>query len=79
MMSKFGSVRFFTNFCGTVNWTDGPVQALPVNRRPNARFGSNFGPVLVQGSSNRELNLNRFQKLSRAQESKLAQENELKL
>ena len=68
MMSKFGSVQVFTHFCGTVNWTDGPVQALLVNRGPNARFGSNFGPVLVQGSSNQEPNLDKFQNHPRAQE-----------
>ena len=68
-MSKFGSVQFFTNFCGTVNWTEGPVQALSVNCGLNGRFGSNFGPVLVQGSSNRELNVINFKNCPGAQKT----------
>ncbi len=64
VMSKFGSVRFFTHYCGTVNWTDGPVRALLANRGLNPRFSSNFGPVLVRGSLNREPNLYEFQKSS---------------
>ena len=71
VMSKFGSVRFFTLFLWTVNWTLSPVQVILVNRGPNARFGSNFGPVLVLGSPNREPNLYIFQKMSKNTEIEL--------
>jgi len=71
VMSKFSSVWCFTLFPWTANWTEGLVQVILVNCGLNARFSSNFGPVLVLGSWNQEPNLYIFWKMSMNMKNKL--------
>ena len=49
-------VRFFDLFARTPNLTEGSVQANLVNPKPDLRFSSEGGPVLVQQRPNSKPN-----------------------
>jgi hypothetical protein len=37
-MVRFGSVKFFSIFGRTTNWTNGPVQGISLNLEPDHQF-----------------------------------------
>ena len=56
VLPRSGLVWFFDLFARTPNLTEGSVQANMVNPKPDLRFGSEGGPVLVQQHPNSKPN-----------------------